>query len=365
VKIECIKNKIKEPVSIIEKITGKNLALPILSAILLVVKNKILTLRATNLDLGIEIEIPVKTHSDGIAAVPGSIFNNLLSNLHDEIVVIESENENIILKTKNSSTVLKSYPYDDFPTLPAITKEESFVVQGKKFIEGLKSVWFSASYSDIKPEISSVYMFQDSNFLVFVSTDSFRLAEKKVNIQGKEKISSFLIPIKNISELIRIFNDTNENITISFNKNQVCFKSNGIYVVSRLVDGIFPDYKQIIPKDFVSEAIVLKQDFLNALKLTNLFSDKLNQIGIKINPSKKLFELHSKNPDIGENVVQIGAALSGNSLELNFNYKYIIECLQSIPKDSLSLQFGGENKPLVIQGVGDKFFTYLVMPLNQ
>ena len=226
-------------------------------------------------------------------------------------------------------------------------------------------MWYSASFSDSKPEISSVYVYQDNENLVFVATDSFRLAEKRIQFSHKGRISSFLIPFKNVTELIRIFGGSDGDMLISLNKNQISFKADEIYVVSRIIDGVFPDYKQIMPKDFVSNVIVLRQDIINALKLNNLFSDRLNQINIHLNPAKKIFQLNSKNSDVGENTVQIEAALSGNSLDLNFNHKYVFDCFQSITKDSLSLQFSGENKPLVIQGVGDKSFTYLVMPLTQ
>lgn len=364
-KLECIKDKIKEAVSLTERVTSKNLTLPVLQTILLIAKNKTLILRSTNLDLGVEIKIPVKIVKDGVVAVPGSILNNFLSNVHDNSIIIDSENDNVVIKTKNSSTTIKSYPYDDFPTIPTLLKEESCTIDSKKFVDGLRSVWYSASFSDSKPEISSVYVYQDNENLVFVATDSFRLAEKRIQFSHKGRISSFLIPFKNVTELIRIFGGSDGDMLISLNKNQISFKADEIYVVSRIIDGVFPDYKQIMPKDFVSNVIVLRQDIINALKLNNLFSDRLNQINIHLNPAKKIFQLNSKNSDVGENTVQIEAALSGNSLDLNFNHKYVFDCFQSITKDSLSLQFSGENKPLVIQGVGDKSFTYLVMPLTQ
>lgn len=366
-KLECIKNKIKEAVNLANKITGKNLTLPILSSILLIAKENSLKIRATNLDLGIEIRIPVKIEKEGITAVPGGIFNNFLSNIQENTVKLELKNNNLSISTKNSRTLIKSYPYEDFPTLPSIEqKKESFSISSDKFISGLKSVLYSAAISDVKPEISSVYIYTDSGNIVFVSTDSFRLAEKKIKLGNNKNISPLIIPFKNVSEILKVFDSiSSDDITISFNNNQIFFESMGVYLVSRIIDGIFPDYKQILPKEFTTEAIILKQDFLNSLKMSNLFSDQFNQISVLIDPKNKIFELKSKNPDIGENIVRLDGTLSGETVQLNFNYKYIIDCFQSLPKDSLSLQLNGKTKPLVIRGIGDRSFTYLIMPLNQ
>ncbi len=113
-----------------------------------------------------------------------------------------------------------------------------------------------------------------------------------------------------------------DTVKVCFNKNQISFSSNGIYLTSRIIDGIFPDYRQIIPKEFKIEAVVLKQDLLNALKLSNIFSDKFNQINLLIKPKEKIFELSSQNNDVGENKTYLDAAIKGEEVVLGFNYKY-------------------------------------------
>jgi len=279
--------------------------------------------------------------------------------------VLESVEKTVSITTPISKTILKTYPYEDFPTLPKISKEDSFSIEIAKFIDGLKSVWYSASFSDIKPEIASVYVYSETDEIVFAATDSFRLAEKRIKYKMKQKITPLLIPVKNIGELIRVFEGVPGNAEIICNKNQLSITYEGIYITTRLVDGVFPDYQQIIPKEYTTELIVLKQEFMSALKITNLFADKLNQITFRVEPNKKIFEITAQNTDIGENTIVIDAALSGESMSLGFNQKYILDCFPSITKDSVSLRFGGVNRPLVIQSVGDKSFSYLVMPLNQ
>jgi DNA polymerase-3 subunit beta len=364
-KIECSVEKIKNAVSQAERITGKNLTLPALNSILLIASLKSLKLRSTNLSLGIEIEIPVKTEEEGVLAISGSVLNAIFSNVsQNENIFLETKNENLLIKTKKNQLKLKCVPHDDFPTIPTVTGD-SFEIEIKKLIEGIKSVYYSSSFSDIKPEISSVLFYTSGDNLFFVSTDSFRLAEKKIKMKGPLEIPHLLIPFKNIGEILKVLGEFQNTAKICFNKNQISFSSDNVYLTSRVIDGIFPDYRQIIPKDFSTEAVVLKQDLLDALKISNIFSDKFNQVNLKINPKEKIFELSSVNNDVGENKTYLDAVLNGENIELSFNFKYFLDCFQSITTDSLSIKFSGAGKPIVITPVSDPSFTYLIMPMNR
>lgn len=356
--------KIKNAVILVERITGKNLTLPILSSILFVVSNKSIKLRSTNLSLGIEIEISAKVSKEGVCAVSGSILSNLFSTMSEEGEMdIELSNSNLVLTTKKNNFLLKSQPHDDFPTLPNV-EGSTITLPAKKFIEGLKSVYFSASTSEIKPEIASVYVYPGDGVLTFVGTDSFRLAEKKIKAKDIYDMPSLLIPFKNIIEIMRVFGEYDGDIAVVMSKNQIVLRNENIYLTSRIIDGVFPDYHQIIPKEFKTEVVVLKQDFINALKVSNVFSDKFNQITLTIDPKQKLFSIKAKNADVGENHAALDAALSGEPVVLNVNYKYIFDCFQSISQDSIVIKVNSSNKPLVISGVSDSTFLYLVMPMN-
>ena len=364
-KLECKIIEIKNGISQVERITGKNLTLPILSHVLLIASGKSLKLRATNLSLGIEIEIPAKVEKEGMLAVSGAVLNGIFSNVfQNENVHLEGTDGNLLIKTKKSRIKLKGQPHDDFPTIPKVTGT-IFEIESKKLTDGIKSVYYSSSVSDIKPEISSVFIYTNEENLVFVSTDSFRLAEKKIKMKGLEEISGILIPYKNISEILRIFGELQGLIKISFNKNQISLSSENIYLTSRIIDGVFPDYRQIIPKEVKTDATLLKQDLLNALKLSNIFSDKFNQVNLKIAPKEKMFELTSSSNDIGENKTDVDAAMTGEEVQIGFNYKYFLDCFQSIATDSLSIKLSGATRPIVISPVGDTSFIYLIMPMNR
>ncbi len=364
-KLECSIEKIKSAITQAERITGKNLTLPVLSSILFEAKGKSLKLKSMNLSLGIEIEIPAKVEKEGVFAVLGSTANNIFSNIFEnENILLESVDGNMMIKTKKSNIKIKGVPHEDFPSIP-IVSGNSFEIESKKLIEGIKSVYYSASISDIKPEISSVYIYFNEDNMVFVATDSFRLAEKKIKIKESIEIPGILIPYKNIAEILRVFGETNGEIKVCFNKNQISFSFNNTYLTSRIIDGVFPDYRQIIPKSFTTEAVLLKQDMLNTLKLSNIFSDKFNQLDLLVNVKERVFEISSSNSDVGENKTHLTATLSGVDVELSFNYKYFLDCFSSITTDSLSIQMNDGSKPIVIKGIGDKSFTYLIMPMNR
>jgi len=364
-KLECSIEKIKNALITVDRITGKNLTLPVLGSVLWVATGKTLKLRATNLNIGIEMEIPAKIEKEGVVAIRSDILSSLFSVLSgDQFVSFDLVNDNLLVKTKLNTIILKSIPSEDFPTIPLIEGEE-FFIPAKKFIEGVKSVYYSASTSEIKPEIGSIYIYPEDDMLVFVATDSFRLAEKKVKVKQKLSFSGILIPFKNTIEIIKVLEGFEGDLKITLQKNQISFSTSNIYLTSRVVDGSFPDYKQIIPKNPTTDVTLLKQDFMSSLKISNIFSDKFNQVTFNIKPGEKVFEIEAKNSDIGENVTLITGALSGENITLNFNYKYIIDCFPSMSSDSLVLDFNGNNRPMIMRPIGDSSFLYLVMPMNR
>ena len=366
-KIECIKDNLTESISIAEKISGRNLTLPVLNNLLLVVKDNKFFIRSTNLDLGIEIEVPCNVEKEGIVAVSGLVLNGLISTIYNSSNVnLEVVNNNLIVSTPSNNALIKTVPHDDFPTLPQVKSDKNINIKAIDFINGLKSVWYSASISSIKQELSSVYIYHNDGKIIFVSTDSFRLAEKTLII--KDKIDNFepiLIPLSNIAQIIRVLEYIGGNIQLNINNNQISFVSDRVYLTSRLINGSFPDYKQIIPKEYNTEVIILKQDIINTLKNTNIFSDKFNQVSFSINPKDKSFTISSKNENIGEVIDRVDSAITGEALNINLNHKYISDCFQSINQDSVSLSFAGLSKPVVVKGVGDNSFFYLAMPMNK
>ena len=365
-KLECVKEKLVDAITKAEKITSKNPTLPVLRCLLLKASKNTLNIRATNLELGIDIKIPAKVESEGIIAIPAAILANFVSQIQsDKHITLEVVNNNLIIESGSGKATINSLSHDDFPSIPTVEHEKSFSVGIQELVQGFKAVVYSASVASMKPELASVFVNQDDDTLIFAATDSFRLAEKRVRIKKGLDIGQILVPFKSVLEILRVFGDSRDEVEVVFNKNQIAFTFGSIYLTSRVVDGVFPDYKQIIPKESQTEVIVLKQDLIQALKIANVFSDVFHQVTFQVTLAKKSFEIRTRNAEVGENNHVLSAAISGQDVTISFNYKYIIDCFQSIPVDSVSLQFNGNNRPMVIRGVSDSSFTYLVMPMNK
>jgi len=365
-KIECIKEKFGEAVGRAEKIAGRNLTLPVIGGLYLKTDQNSLCIKATNLDLGISINIPIKIIEPGEIVVPAQTLNALLNSLNKEKnICLFVEKQVLKIKTQNTETSIKTLITEDFPIIPEISDDEAFFLPSKDLVVGLKSVMYAAALGSMKPELSSVYLSYDGDSLVFVATDSFRLAEKRLKVKGVPHFKQILIPQKNVAEIVRIFDSIDDNISISIGDNQVAFRGGGVYLTSRIIDGTFPDYKQIIPRETKSKVVVLKQDLINALKTALIFSDNLNQLHLEINPSKKVFEIRSKNMNVGEGNYAVPAVVGGETLSISVNHKYLTDCFLAISSDSVSLSFSGQTKPIVVVGVGDTDFLYLTMPMNK
>ncbi len=365
-KIESIKEKLVEAISRAEKVAQKNATLPVLSGISLEAIGGMLTIRATNLDLGISINIPVKVITEGQVVVPANIFSSLLNSLSKEKnVSLTLDKQVLLVETSSTKSSIKTLPSEEFPIIPEIGGGSNFSVPTKDLVTGLKSVIYAAAQGSIKPELSSVCLIHEGEFLVFVATDSFRLAEKKIKVRKIPNFNQILIPQKNAQEIIRIFDGLTEDVSISIEENQIAMKSGAVYLVSRTIDGAFPDYKQIIPKESQSKVVVLKQDLVSSLKTSLIFSDNFNQLKIHISPKEKKFEIESKNQDVGENKEAVEAVIEGDEISVNVNHRYFTDSFSSIASDSLNLSFVGDGRPILIEGVGDKSFMYLLMPMNR
>ncbi len=365
-KIESTLEKIADALSRIQKISTKNISLPILETVLLETKDNALVMRSTNLHVGVEISLPVKIQNEGSCAVKLDILAQIVNSLKGEHKIsLENKGQTLLIITEKSSMEINTFPENDFPTLPHVEDGISFQLPIDALIEGVKSVVYSASYSEIKPEISSVYIYTENNEIVFVATDSFRLAEKRMVVPHVSDFPGIIIPIKNVQECIKIFTGLQEKALVSFNKNQLSLQTESIYFTSRIIDGNYPDYKRIIPDTFTTDVVILKDDLVSALRLVNVFSDSFNQIKLRIDKKKEEIYLYSRNTDVGENNTSVSAVVNGDDNEVFMNHKYLSDVLSVLPSDSLSLSFSEKNRPCVVRGIGESSFLYLIMPMNR
>jgi DNA polymerase-3 subunit beta len=365
-KIEIVKEKLLEAISQAEHVAGKHVSLPVLSSVIIEALKDTVVVKATNLDVGIELTLPAKVEEVGIIALGGSLLKAFLSNAPQGKNILCESIGNLCKVTAGAGEAsFNTVSVDDFPVIPKVTEGKTFSINSKEFVGGLRSVVWSAAVSTIKPELGSVYIYEENDDLIFVATDSFRLAERKIKSRKIKEFDPILIPFKNALEIIRVFENLSGELLITITKNQLSIVTEGIHLSSRVIDGNFPDYRQIIPKEFVTKATILKQDLAQVLKLGSLFSDNFHQIMIKFDPKAKTVEFYSKNSEVGESRQQVKGTVEGEEITMPFNHRYLIDCLQSIESESVTLKVGGQSKPMIISPASGAEFTYLVMSMNR
>lgn len=351
--------------SVASRFAERRANLPVLGCVLITAEGNQLTLRATNLECGAEVVVPAKISAPGVVSVPAVVFAGFLGNARGKSVSAALSGEVFKVETERTSASIKTLPHEDFPILPRVSAERSFKVKSGDLMRAIRNVVYCASLSAIKPELQSVMMFGEGGKLTTVATDSFRLAEKTVPLRSGGSIPEMLIPARNAAELMRILENVNAEVEVYYNDNQLSLQTDSVYYTSRLLDGAFPNYRQILPKSFTTEAVVLREDMAGALKSLSVFADKFAQVSLSIEPSKKAMLLSSRNPDVGEQVSTVKAAVDGDAVAVSFNGRYLADSLQGVSGDSVRLHSNGPGKAMLIKDAGDESFLYLAMPMNR
>lgn len=364
-KFECSTEQLLSTISIVVRFIERRANLPALSSILITSNSNRLILRATNLECGVEISLPAKVLVDGVVAVPGVVLYGFFSNVKGKTISAHTVGELFKIETERATASIKTIPHEDFPLLPKVSAERSFGVKTNDLTRAIRSVAYCASTSTIKPELQSVLIYGEAGKLTAVATDSFRLAEKTVPLRAGGSVPQLLLPARNAAELMRILETAPGDVELYYNENQLSTHIGDVYYTSRLIDGTFPNYRQILPKKFTTEVVVLREDLASALKSLSIFADKFAQVSFSIEPSKKAVLLSSRNPDVGEQTSTVKATISGDAVSMNFNGRYLADSLQAISGESVRIQSNGAGKPLLIKDAADSSFFYLAMPMNR
>lgn len=356
--------ELRNILEVASKISTKHITLPILQCVLFEVSGKNVCIKATNLEIGIEGTLTaIESEEDGVVAVPANILLQTLHLISQKVVTLSTEGDILHIETQTSKTDIKTIPPEEFPHIPHITGDP-ITLNSELFVLGIKTTAGAASQSSIKPELGSIYLFQKKEHsLTFVATDSFRLMEKTIPQKGLVLNTSLLIPYKNALELARVSELTKGEIILLVGENQCSITAGNIYITSRLITGNFPDYEQIIPKEYTSTVTTLTQDVVHALKKTNIFLNKFMQLTVTV--SKEALTLSSQSNDFGTTTESIPAVVKGDEITLNFNQRYVSEVLGHITDESILLKFAGVGRPLVIENVHNRSIRYLVMPMNK
>ena len=352
--------------SIAEKVLSRNFSLPILQDVLITAeKNKgFVKISSTDLEIGIEVVIPAKVEEEGTMAAPNKLLNEFIKNLPNENVEISEKNKKISILCKNYKVNIKGDDSAEFPFIPIKQNEEGGLEMKKEtFLKGISCVVGSVSTLDVKPEISGVFVCFRKKNIYFVATDSFRLSEKVVSTE-KTYENKVIIPKKTSDAITRIFQDAGDLINIQIGNSQIIVKNDKITFISRVIEGDYPSYEQIIPSKFTTEITILKEEFVRHVKTAGLFSNKINEITIEANLKKQNIEILSQDQERGDHYSSVPCEVGGVGVRAIFNYQYLLEGVQNISSQNIKIKLNEPTTPVLITAEENDGFRYVVMPIK-
>jgi DNA polymerase-3 subunit beta len=382
-KLTCTQEKFKKAILNAEKVTSKQNTLPILNNILFETENNTLKVIATNLEIGISNQVGAKIEEEGRITVPAKLISNFVNNLPSgENIQIEVNNQDLRIKSGFSKAIIKGMFADEFPLLPKKNTEYILILSSLKLKNIINKVIGCVAVNETRQELTGVNFVFTENEIFFASTDSFRLIEDKIILEEKNKKENYLnfiksknniiVPANTLTEISRVINnDVDEDISVAIEEGQIFFEIGGVGIVSRLINGKYPEYKHIIPNDFQTKIIGEKNIIQGAVKMSSVFSKTKNsEIVFKINSEEEKFSIEARSVECGENSTELNLDVTGPSQEVVFNAKYFLDGINIINTKKIAILMNNESSPVAIKEVDEKTnevmdkFIYIVMPIK-
>lgn len=374
VKITCKQQDLSRGLSVVSHAVSSRSTLPILANILLATDQGRLKLSATNLEIGINCWIDAEIHEEGTTTVPAKLITDLIGSLrqsHIDLTVPE-DSHTMNIKSANSSANIKGMDPSEFPLIPSADGGESPIILDTGLLkEMISQVAFAAADDDSRPVFTGVHVEVNNEKLTFAAADAFRLAVRVAPLPGHDQAhGNILIPAHTLTELARILpSEGAVQMIVTPNRSQVLFHTEHIDLVSRLIEGTFPNFRQIIPKEHTTHAVVNTKEFAATVNEVIPFArDSSNIARVKVNgstgeePSALTIEANAE--DVGNNVSTIHADVDGPEQQIIFNVKYLSDVLKVIDTPKVALEVTSAARPGVIKPVGPADYTYVIMPMS-
>ncbi|MEK7659670.1 MAG: DNA polymerase III subunit beta [Patescibacteria group bacterium] len=363
---ECVAEYLKKSVSIVERVVGKNPAVPILSTILFTYEQGRVIIAATNLEIGVETSFPCSGGKYGAIAIPARVFSSFLLGVENTAnLIIGLHNHQLTIDVHNQQTKFQTLPTNEFPPFPTQHDSAVITVHRSLFIDAVGRVVVAASPFNIRQELGSV-LFRVRQDLVCVATDSFRLVEVRIapgEFTTTERTQQFMIPVHVVDECVRIFKESaDETIALHFSPQSVTIRSKETTVYSRLIDGVFPAYEEIIPKQFITECVVDRQELLQHLKQAKLFSGKLHDVYLSFTSDGGV-SITSESPEVGQYHAALPAHITGEGVNITLNWKYMIDALQTFTEREVFIG-ANKGKDAVLFKNTSSTHKHIIMPMR-
>lgn len=362
-KVITTQDHLSKALSAVSRFVNPRGTLSVLGNVLLETKDGRLRVSATNLELGIDYFIGAKIESEGSLTVPARLLTDYVSNLTEEKVELSVKEQVLEIKSTGAQSTINGIAASEFPTIPEVAEGKSLTISGSGIKNIISRVSFAASVDETRPILSGVlFHFKDPQLKV-AATDSYRLAELTMQFEksAPEELK-VVVPAKALSELGRIIEGS--EVSIKTAENQVQFETENVRLVSRLLEGEFPNYQQIIPAKLDTKAILPREDFMNKVRIASLFSQDAG-MGVKLSftaPGK--VELAAEAAQIGDSRSSLSAKVTGPENSVTFNARYLLDCLASIDSEKVVVETSGKLSPCVVRAEKDKDYLYVIMPLR-
>ncbi len=370
-KFEIKRDILLKSLNFVQGVVEKKNTLPILSNVLLELKNKKLFIVATDLDIVFYDEISdVKILSEGNTTTSAAILFDILRKISSNSNLkfdLKSENK-LSLNSDNSDFNLLCLPSDNFPTFKADEFDGSEIsINNKNLLKLLNKTKISISNDDTRHYLNGIFIHltesNGRNFLTGVATDSHRLSSSSLEIENISDFKSFILPRKTVFQLCSLLSETSEQVQMQISENKVKFSIGKIMLISKVIDGKFPDYKKVVPTNNQKVLVVQTKDFISSIeRVASVSLDRKE--GLKLNINKDNIQLSVNSANSGEGNEKIGAEFNGENLNISFNSKYLTDIASEVEDKSLKINLNDSVSPVLIEDISDKNSYYVIMPMK-
>jgi DNA polymerase-3 subunit beta len=375
VKVSCLQENLAKGLSIVGRAVASRSTLPVLSNVMLATDSGRLKLSATNLEIGINCWVGAKVEEEGATTVPARLLTDFVNSLPPERIDMELSVRTQTLNTRCArfEANIKGIDAQEFPAIPTTDDGERVIrLEPEALRQMIDQVVFAAATDESRPILTGVLTHFEGNRLTMAAADGFRLSVRSVPLsQPTDELIDVIIPARSLAELARISSDQEDlvEVVITPARNQILFHLRDVDLVSQLIEGRFPDYRQIIPTSSTTRTVLDTSGFLKAVRVSHLFArDSANIVRVEIAPGDELMPGHltlaATSAELGDNVGQLDAAVEGAPIEIAFNAKYLIEVLSVMDAAQVALETTASSSPGVLRPVGDDDFLHVIMPMH-
>ena len=348
------------------RIATNKAGLPILSNILLRTDGSRLLIASTNLEVASSHRIGAKVIKPGSITVPARLLSDFVQNLSKGQITLSATASKLHIKADNSSSTINGIDDDEFPELPVIDdkKAVSYAVAADDFKQSVTQTIIAASNDSTRPILTGIYWHSHNKHLYLAATDGYRLTERR--IVGTASDVTAVIPTSTLQEVLRTLRDDMSEIEILFDETQVTIRMAEVEITSRLIDGNFPDYRQLIPAKSDSTFTIKRSDFTRVIKIASLFArESGGGITVSLDTETSKLAIHSIASEIGENSSEVDVKSDGLSGSVSLNSRYLIDALNAVSSEEVTFGFSGKLAPCILaESVKEPVYKHIIMPLK-